>query len=285
MAPPALRFAIDVAPIGDLADPRRIVTLARAAEDAGWDGLSTWDNLGTGMRAPFGEQFVILSAVAASTERLRLIASATILPRRRPHLVAQAAATLDLLSGGRLTLGIGAGGDPPDFEAFGEPADARTRAARLDEALPLLDAYLRGEIVDHAGDHYTVHGVGVGPAPVQEPRPPIWLGGMHPKALARASRWDGWIGLAVAADGTVSMPISAGEIETAVRRIREERRAIGRAEAPFDVAMLGYSEPGERELVAGYASAGVTWWLESLHLMRGPFDALLERVSAGPARP
>ena len=73
---------------------------------------------------------LFLSAVAASTNRLRLISSATILPRRRPHLVAQAAATLDLLSGGRLTIGVGAGGDPPDFEAFGEPADARTPRAR-----------------------------------------------------------------------------------------------------------------------------------------------------------
>ena len=77
-----MRHAIDVAPLGELADPRRVVELARAAEAAGWDGVSVWDNLGTGMGAPFGEQFVTLAAVAASTERLRLITSATILPRR-----------------------------------------------------------------------------------------------------------------------------------------------------------------------------------------------------------
>lgn len=279
-----MRYAIDVAPLGDLADPRRVVELARAAEAAGWDGLSTWDNLGTGMRAPFGEQFVTLAAVAASTERIRLIASATILPRRRPQLVAQAAATLDLLSGGRLTLGVGAGGDPPDFEAFGEPADARTRAARLDEALPIVDAFLRGEIVEHEGPNYVVRGVGVGPAPAQQPRPPIWVGGMHDAALRRAAHWDGWIGLAVAADGSISMPVVPAEIGTAVARVRSERVALGRAGEPFDVALLGYSEPDATGIVDEYAAAGVTWWLESLHLMRGSFEALLARIAAGPPR-
>jgi hypothetical protein len=81
------------------------------------------------------------------------------------------------------------------------------------------------------------------------------------------------------------MPIGPSEIGMAVRRIEEERRAIGRGDVPFDVALLGYSEPGEGEVVAGYAAAGVTWWLESLSLMRGSFDALLERIAAGPARP
>lgn len=280
-----MRFAIDVAPLGDLADPRRVVELARTAEAAGWDGISTWDNLGMGMGAPFGEQFVILAAVASSTERLRLITSATILPRRRPQLVAQAAASLDLLSGGRLTLGVGAGGDPLDFEAFGEPADARTRAARLDEALPLIDAFLRSDIVDHDGAHYVVRGVGVGPAPIQQPRPPIWIGGMHDAALRRAARWDGWIGLAIAADGSISMPVTPADIATAVRRIRTERDALGRAEEPYDVALLGYSEPDAPAIVADFAAAGVTWWLEGLHLMRGPFEALLARIAAGPPRP
>jgi len=278
-------FAIDVAPLGELADPRRVVELARAAEAAGWDGLSTWDNLGTGMGAPFGEQFVTLAAVAASTERLRLITSATILPRRRPQLVAQAAATLDLLSGGRLALGVGAGGDPPDFEAFGEPADARSRAALLDEALPLVDAFLRSEIVDHHGAHYVVRGVGVGPAPIQRPRPPIWVGGMHDAALRRAARWDGWIGLAIAADGSISMPVTPADIATAVRRIGQERDTLGRADEPFDVALLGYSEPDGPEIVGEFAAAGVTWWLEGLHLMRGPIESLLARILAGPPRP
>jgi alkanesulfonate monooxygenase SsuD/methylene tetrahydromethanopterin reductase-like flavin-dependent oxidoreductase (luciferase family) len=279
-----MRHAIDVAPLGELADPRRVVELARAAEAAGWDGVSVWDNLGTGMGAPFGEQFVTLAAVAASTERLRLITSATILPRRRPQLVAQAAATLDLLSGGRLVLGVGAGGDPPDFEAFGEPVDARTRAARLDEALPIVDAFLRSEIVDHDGPTYVVRGVGVGPAPAQEPRPPIWVGGMHGAALRRAARWDGWIGLGVAADGSISMPVSPAQIGTAVGRIRSERAALGRADDPFDVALLGYSEPDAAGTVGEYGAAGVTWWLESLHPMRGPFDVLLARIAAGPPR-
>ena len=85
-----MRYAVDVAPLGELADPLAIVRLARAAEGAGWDGLSIWDVLGAGMQAPAADPFVALAGVAAATERLRLIVSVAALPRRRPQLVAQA---------------------------------------------------------------------------------------------------------------------------------------------------------------------------------------------------
>jgi hypothetical protein len=107
---------------------------------------------------------------------------------------------------------------------------------------------------------------------------------MHAAALRRAARWDGWIGLAVAADGSISMPVSPAQIGTAVERIRSERAALGRAGEPFDVALLGYSEPDAAGIVGEFGAAGVTWWLESLHLMRGPFEALLARIAAGPPR-
>ncbi|MCJ7712620.1 MAG: LLM class flavin-dependent oxidoreductase, partial [Chloroflexi bacterium] len=86
-----MRYAIDIAPLGDLADPVAIVRLAVAAERAGWDGLSTWDSLGTSISAAAADPFVALTAVASATDRLRLILSVVALPRRRPQLVAQAA--------------------------------------------------------------------------------------------------------------------------------------------------------------------------------------------------
>ena len=79
-----MRYAIDIAPLGDLADPVPIVRLAVAAERAGWDGLSTWDSLGASMGAAAADPFVALTAVASATERLRLILSVVALPRRRP---------------------------------------------------------------------------------------------------------------------------------------------------------------------------------------------------------
>ncbi len=271
-----MRFAIDVAPLGPLADPAAIAELARAAEAAGWDGISIWDSLGVSMGAEAADPFVALTVAAAATEHLALIASVVALPRRRPQLVAQAAGTLDRFSHGRLVLGLGSGGDPTDFTAFGESFDPKRRAAMLDEGADLVDRLLRGETVEHAGEAYTVSGVSVGPRPARRPRPPIWVGGMKPAALRRAARWDGWIALAV--DETGAMTLAPDRLGGMISTIREQRTTSD----PFDVAVFATSEPGDAATVESFAAAGATWWLESLSPMRGPMDALLERIGAGP---
>ncbi len=279
-----MKYGIDVAPIGELADPRVVVRVAVAAERAGWDGLSVWDNVGNAMSAPVGDPFVILAAVAASTERLRLITSALILPRRRPHLVAQACGSLDRLSDGRLTIGAAIGGDPPEFEAFGEDDDVVKRARILDESLSLIDRYLRGETVEHDGDEFVVRGARVGPPPIQQPRPPIWLGGARPRALRRAARWDGWICVGMAGDMTPALDLTPDDLATSLEVVRAEREALGRSGEPFDVAFLGYSGAAIEATPAAFEAAGATWWLESFHLAREPLDALMARAEAGPPR-
>lgn len=275
-----MRYAIDVAPLGPLAEPRAIVRLATAAEATGWDGLSMWDSLGTSMRAEAADPFVALAAVASATARLRLIASVIAAPRRRPQLVAQAAATLDRWSDGRLTLGLGSGGDPGDFEPFGEPFDAPARAAALDEAAGIIDRLLRGETVDASGAHYTLRDAAVGPRPAQAPRPPIWIGGMRPRALRRAARWDGWIAISV--DETGARTLEPARFAEQVRRIGDLREADGHGGTPFDVAVFGMSEPGQT--TDDWSAAGATWWLESLSPLRGSLDQLLARIGAGPPR-
>jgi alkanesulfonate monooxygenase SsuD/methylene tetrahydromethanopterin reductase-like flavin-dependent oxidoreductase (luciferase family) len=278
-----MRYAIDLAPMGELADPHAMVRLAVAAEAAGWDGLSTWDVLGVGMAAPAADPFVGLAAVASATTRLQLIVSVVALPRRRPHLVAQAAATLDRWSEGRLVLGVGSGGDRPDYERFGEPFEGPARAATMDEGLELLDRYLRGDTVSHEGPAYRVRDAVVCPPPVQVPRMPIWLGGTRPGALRRAARWDGWIGIAVSEDGS-TMELSPEAFGARVAAVRAERAALGRADDPFEIGLFAFSQPDEGALVRAYADAGATWWLESLSPMRGSLDELLGRVEAGPPR-
>jgi alkanesulfonate monooxygenase SsuD/methylene tetrahydromethanopterin reductase-like flavin-dependent oxidoreductase (luciferase family) len=280
-----VKFAIDIAPIGDLADPRAIVRLAEAAEAAGWDGISTWDNVGNAMSAPMVDPFVALAAVAARTERLRLILSALILARRRPHLVAQACGSLDRLSDGRLVIGAAIGGDPPEFEAFGEDVDLVARAGLLDESLDLVDRYLRGDTVDHDGPRLVARHAKVGPPPVQQPRPPMWLGGGRPKALRRAARWDGWIAVGIGDLESVSMSMTPEDVQSSLEVIHAEQRRLARPpDEPYDVALLGYSDPAIETTPADYETAGVTWWLEELHLGREPFPALLARVEAGPPR-
>ena len=264
-----MQFAVDLAPLGEMADPRLLARLAMAAERSGWDGVSTWDVLATTMGGA-ADPFVALAAVASATERLRLITSVVVLPRRRPQLVAQAAATLDLLSGGRLVLGIGAGGDPSDFTAFGESFDAPARAARLDADAEQIDRWLRG-----AGE------VPVSPPPVQAPRPPMWIGGAKPGALRRAARWDGWIAVATAED-YATMLLSPEDLAAKIAVIAAERSALDRDGLPFDVALFAHSEPGDEAKVAAYGHAGVTWWLESLSPVRGSLAALEARIEAGP---
>ncbi len=278
-----MRYAIDIAPLGALADPAAVIRLARAAEAAGWDGLSIWDVFGLSMGAAGLDPFVALAGVAAATERLSLIASVIVLPRRRPQLVAQAAATLDRLSGGRLILGVGAGADRADFEAFGDSFERSVRFARLDESIALVDAFLRGETVTHEGPAFRITGAAVGPRPIQQPRPPIWFGGMRPAALRRAARLDGWIALAVTDDGS-AIDLPPGDLGRLVERVNAERAALGRTGEPFDVAVFAFSEPDPAgvHLARGYAEAGATWWLESLSGMRGSVDELVARVEAGP---
>jgi alkanesulfonate monooxygenase SsuD/methylene tetrahydromethanopterin reductase-like flavin-dependent oxidoreductase (luciferase family) len=141
-----MRYAIDIAPLGELPDPHPIVRLAVAAEAGGWDGMSIWDTLGVSIGTSAPDPFVTLAAVAPATTRLRLITSVIALPRRQPQLVAQSAATLDRWSGGRLVFGGGSGGDPGDFRPFDEPFEPKGRAAIMDENLARASGCGRDEM-------------------------------------------------------------------------------------------------------------------------------------------
>ncbi len=269
---------IVVSNMGDYSDPREAVRLARAAEEAGWEGFFIWDHLGYAWGMPSADPWVVLSAVAASTGRIRIGTDVSPLARRRPHVVANALASLDVLSGGRAVFGAGLGGVTREFAAFGESGDAKARAAMLDEGLTVLDRLMSGEKVVHRGGHYTVENVTLAPLPVQRPRVPIWIGGEARPALRRAARWDGWLASATPLNGEIRMSKSPTQISDMVAEIRRHR-ASG---ASFEVALDGYSEPGDDTLPRAYEAAGATWWLESIHGRRGSPEEMMERVRAGP---
>jgi alkanesulfonate monooxygenase SsuD/methylene tetrahydromethanopterin reductase-like flavin-dependent oxidoreductase (luciferase family) len=171
---------MDVPPFGELADPRVLAGLAAAAEERGWDGFFVWDHIA--YRAPVravADPWVALAAVACATSRLRIGPLITPLSRRRVHKVARETVTLDLLSSGRLTLGVGLGrARNGELEPFGEVADPRERARRLDQGLDDLARYWGGEFE---------------PVPVQRPRIPVWVAAEwpHRRPVRRALRWDG----------------------------------------------------------------------------------------------
>lgn len=271
-----MRRGILVSNVGTHADPRTVADLGVASEEAGWEALFIWDHLGFVWGQPAADPWITLAAVAARTERLVVGTDITPLPRRRPHVLAHQVATLDALSGGRVVFGAGIGGVAREFGAFGEEEAARVRAEMLDEGLEIVSRLWAGEEVQHHGRHYTVDGVRLQPAPTRG-KVPIWIGGNSRAALRRAARFDGW-----AADTFElrEMRMSPDELAGKVTELHGLRAG---SDAPFDVAVFGYSEPGDDALPAAYGSAGATWWLEYFHDTRGPLELTRRRIEAGPA--
>jgi alkanesulfonate monooxygenase SsuD/methylene tetrahydromethanopterin reductase-like flavin-dependent oxidoreductase (luciferase family) len=271
-----MKYGIDVVTLGDYANPRLVVRLAQAAEAAGWEGLFIWDHLAFAWGEPSGDPRVILAAVAQATTRLKIGTASTPVTQRRPQVLANTLATLDLLSEGRVILGAGTGGVPREFSAFGESEDARQRARQLDESLDILNRLWAGEKVVHHGPCYAVDGVTLVPLPLRRPHVPIRVGGASRPALRRAARWDGWV---IGGDN------QEGQMITSPRQAAEQLayiRAHPSTSLPFNVALTGCSKPANGVLTRDFAVVGVTWWLESLHGFRGSFDKIYERVVAGP---
>ncbi|HEV8278214.1 MAG TPA: LLM class flavin-dependent oxidoreductase [Streptosporangiaceae bacterium] len=277
------RCAVGVPCVGPFGDPRLLVNLAVATEEAGWDGFFLWDHLlWSDPEGHVADPTVVISAVAARTERIRIGIMVNMLARRRPAKVARETVTLDVLTGGRLTVGAGLGSLPAEFTAFGESADPRVRAARLDESLHLLDAFWAGQPVTFHGEYLTATGVTMLPRPVQRPRIPVWCGGRWPAKppFRRAARWDGM--MPTHADYGLGETMPPDELRAVIGYTLEHRTAAG----PFDVALEGRTDGAAADrggrLVTSYAHAGLTWWVEALGWWRGtPADAM-NRVRQGP---
>ena len=163
-----MKHGVDFPPFEEFADPRFMAELAYEAEQAGWDGVFTWDHVWLGMSEPFVDPWVALSAIAARTERIRIGAMVTPLSRRRPWQVARTTVSIDHLSNGRLIFGAGLG-SPADteFAAFGEETDNKLRARKLDEGLDVLAGLWSGEPFSYEGEEYRIDDVTFQPTPVQ----------------------------------------------------------------------------------------------------------------------
>jgi alkanesulfonate monooxygenase SsuD/methylene tetrahydromethanopterin reductase-like flavin-dependent oxidoreductase (luciferase family) len=275
--------AIGVPNVGSFGDPSLLVDLAVAAEEHGWDGFFVWDHqLYWDPQWAVADPVVVISAVAARTARVRIGILVNVLARRRAGKAAREAVTLDRLSAGRLVFGAGLGSRAEEFTAFGEPGDARDRAARLDESLDLVDALWRGEPVNFHGAHLEATDVTMLPRPVQQPRIPVWCGGRWPNKapFRRAARWDGVMPTHAGYGLGQTMP--PDDLRAVLRYTREHRTAAG----PFDVALEGRTDGTAADRggqhVVPYAEAGVTWWIEALGWWRGTPQDALTRIRQGP---
>ncbi len=261
-----------------LADPAVVARLSAEAEEAGWHGVFVWDNLR--YREPVvdvADPWITLAAMATATERIRLGPMVTPLARRRPVKVARETATLDRLSGGRLTFGVGLGSDrfASEYSITGEELDDRRRASMLDESLEILAAAWSGEPVHHRGEHYTVDGMSFLPRPVQRPGVPVWVAGYYgkPRPVRRAARHQGFFPI------ELDHAEQLAEVAADLAALRSE---VGRDPTePYDVVVA--LPPGSDP--APYVAAGATWWLVEF-----PWDAVsVDQVRAvirdGPAAP
>jgi alkanesulfonate monooxygenase SsuD/methylene tetrahydromethanopterin reductase-like flavin-dependent oxidoreductase (luciferase family) len=249
----AVKRGIFVAPFDELVEPAALAQLARSAEERGWDGFFLWDHLKhlPPVRA-VADAWVAMAAIACATERLRIGPMVTPLSRRRIEKLARETVTLDRLSAGRLTLGVGLGSDRTgELEEFGEVVDPRERARLLDQGLDRLTRYWAGEFE---------------PAPVQKPRIPIWVAGRWPnrRPLKRAARWDGFF------------PIELPEPD-ALGDLTEEIRALRGESGPFDIVVD--VEPGEA--IEPWEAAGATWVLTGFESSPGRTE-VREVIEAGP---
>lgn len=259
---------------GAMMDARDLLDLARAAEDLGYDSIGLPDSVfypehvsadypytADGKRmwtgdAPMPDPIVMMSAMAAVTERLTFSTSVLKLPLRDPLLTAKQVSTLAVLSGNRTTMGVGLSWIPEEF-AFTR-TEMRTRGARTDEAIQILQAVCAGngpEWVEFHGTHYDFDRLMISPAP---DRPvPVLVGGHSEAGLRRAARLgDGWI----------SVNTTTEQLRAAIARLGEFRAEFGRADLPFEIDVTptdvrdvdGYRELEE----AGATAVRVSpWWM------------------------
>ncbi|MEE2776082.1 MAG: LLM class F420-dependent oxidoreductase [Acidobacteriota bacterium] len=242
-------------------DPNDVALLGSRAEALGFD--SVWvnhhvlnvgyvrDRLGEG---PYYDALVMLTWIAAHTSRVQLGTSVLVIPYLHPMVLAKELATLDHLSGGRLTVGVGVGSLPEENAALGVPYDSR--GSYSNEFLEVLRKLWTEERASFRGDHFEFEDLISSPKPLQQPHPPIVVGGNRPPALRRAARLgDGWHPLNVSPDG----------VRRRLETLRSEAEAAQRDHVTATVQVRLGMERVTVASIAEYADAGVTELVMSLN--------------------
>ncbi|GAA0905546.1 LLM class F420-dependent oxidoreductase [Pseudonocardia zijingensis] len=283
-----VRIGIGAPVSGSWATPENLGRLAREAEELGYASLWTLQRLLVGADQDLPpvyrsvlDPLVTLAFAAARTSRIRLGVAVVNLPFVPPALLAKQAATLDVLSGGRLDLGLGTGWSPVEFTAAG--VSRARRGPRAEEYLRVLHTLWADEVSAFDGEFYTVAPSRMLPKPVQRPGPPVLLGGGVPAALRRAGRMaQGWVSSSGAdltriADSIALVREGAQEAGRDPDAVRVVVRGVVRWGGPTDRLLSGPAEK-IREDVAWLAEQGVTEVFHDLN-----FDRTIGSPEADPA--
>lgn len=255
-----------------------VAAVARAAEAAGFHGIGFTDHPAPSQHWLDGgghdalDPFVALAFAAAATEHLRLIPNVIVLPYRNPFVVAKAASSLDVLSGGRFTLAVGAGYLKGEFAALG--VDHAERNALFDEALGVLRTIWTSDDVTVDGLHFSARGITSHPRPIARPHPPIWIGGNSVAARQRvADHGDGWAPFPAAplvarTARTVALD-TLDALAAAIDDLRARVTAAGRDPQHIDISFStdaggdpaddSFAADAHLEGLTRLAGLGVTW--------------------------
>ena len=266
-------------------DPEDAKELIQASEQMGFEGLVVYDHVvgantdfykNSGIDffydidSNFHEIFVLLGWAAAITQRIKLITGIVILPQRQTTLVAKQAAAIDVLSGGRLVLGIAVGWNPVEFEALGE--DFHNRGKRIEEQIDVMRALWTKKVVNYQGRWHTIRQAGIKPFPVQQPIP-LWIGGDAYPVLKRTGRLgDAWF-------PTTDQP---GNAKHKIEVIREAALEAGRDPSEIAIAVQINLEAVPMTNVADYVRAwqeigASKFYLDTMHC---GFDSVAKHLDA-----
>jgi probable F420-dependent oxidoreductase len=268
-----------------------LLDTAHRAEELGYSTLLLRDHF---VAEPFGDQLaplVALMAVAGATRTLRVGSLVLDNDYRHPVVLAKEAATLDLLSGGRLELGIGAGWLRDEYDRAGIPfEDPAVRVGRLEESLQVLKGLLAGPALTFKGEHYTVDGIAGFPAPVQRPHPPILVGAGSRRMLGIAGREADIVGILPRAlpEGTISGELSERSPERVTRKVDWVRQAAEQRSRQVELSMvLAVALGGDHRQAAkrlavrqGWGAAAGELVLEMPSVVAGPADQVAEELQA-----
>ena len=279
-----MKYGVILPNVGPMADTGTLAELAGQAESLGYDGVFLSDHIAAPIdlqsrypyrtdgrfplspEEPILEPIVTLSYLAAVTSRIELGFSVLVLPYRHPVLNAKMLGTLDVISGGRLIVGVGVGWMEEEFHALN--ASFAERGTVTDEHIEILRAFWAQPVPEFAGRHYQLAGLSMSPRPGPHRIPPIWTGGISAPALRRAARLgDGW-------HGVRQRPADVARVALRIARLRAQaglgmagfeislRAGLDLTDASLDGAArtpLRGSPEQVRADLAGYAEAGLTY--------------------------
>jgi len=259
----------------------RIVAAAEAAESLGYSTVWVIDHIVLPAKIeggyafnpldPFLEPLTVLGALALKTNRVKLGTAVLVLPYRHAIYTAKSLATVDVLSGGRLVVGVGAGWMEGEFNALGVPF--AERGSRTNETIDVLKALWTQDVPNYTGRHYQFSNIKFVPQPVQKPRPPILVGGITKGALQRVARQgDGWIALGKGPE----------DLKAPLETLRGLTAKAGRKPEDLHISMLPISTPSLDQVikdVPSYAELGVHHVYLSFRAWTGEFSQFMELMT------